>query len=339
MMAVLRSKNFLSLCSLMLLLLLLISSIAVVWTENSYVPLDRRLQEQQPSQALASIATAATTQAFKYNLPGTAAEWCTPPILPPLPYDECIDKSTINSVPLYGGLTNSLKMVLLGTILSFEEGRCFFVDESESELIQRSNPNESLDSFINRYFEPIGLPANSPIVTKAKENNAISVRDWKVVWSETRNRRMYGQTYNIDSLHYPTIEGHHLKRVMLRRMWRPLPNIRHETCTGLANHVQGDEFMTFSVRRGDKASEEHFSYATAQQYIDMAEQAIPGHFGGKVPTIFVATDDCTVMKEFREMRPNWKFVSECDKARTVGHAGFALTDMKQWSKKVRVYRA
>jgi hypothetical protein len=73
-----------------------------------------------------------------------------------------------------------------------------------------------------------------------------------------------------------------------------------------------------------------------QQYIDMAEQVIPNHFGGKVPIIFVATDDCTAMKEFRDLKPSWTFVSECDKEQhTVGHAGFALADMTKWSKQVR----
>jgi hypothetical protein len=67
-------------------------------------------------------------------------------------------------------------MVLLGVILSFEEDRCFFVDESESELLTRGDPKESLDSLINRYFEPIGLPANSDIVTTAKKNNNIDLR-------------------------------------------------------------------------------------------------------------------------------------------------------------------
>lgn len=308
-----------------LALLSTIALIAVVTSKRSFSP---RRQLQQVVETLPKTP--------KYNLPGSAAEWCSPPILPPLPYNTCSDKSKVNSVPLYGGLTNSLKMVLLGVILSFEEDRCFFVDESESELLTRGDPKESLDSLINRYFEPIGLPPNSDIVTTAKKSNNIDLRDWKVVWQVIQNRRMYGQTYNINSLHYPNIEGHQLKRVMLRRMWRPLPHIREQTCSGLANYIQGNEFMTFSLRRGDKGSEENFSFATVQQYIDMAEQVIPSHFGGKVPIIFVATDDCTAMKEFRDLKPSWTFVSECDKEQhTVGHAGFALADMTKWSKQVR----
>ena len=40
-----------------------------------------------------------------------------------------------------------------------------------------------------------------------------------------------------------------------------------------------------------------------QPYIDKAEQAIQSHFGGKVPTIFVASDDSTVMEELCAYRP------------------------------------
>jgi hypothetical protein len=289
------------------------------------MPTHRRLLEDSQK---------AKVKALQYNLPASASEWCSHPILPSLPYESCPDKTKINRVPLYGGLTNSLKMVLLGAILSFEEGRCFYVDESESELLKRQNPSESLDSLINRYFEPIGLPASNEAVQAARKSSQIETLDWNIVWSVIRNRRMYGQTYNIDSLQYPNIEGHQLKRIMLRRMWRPLPHIRDQTCHGLANYVKGEEFMTFSLRRGDKGSE-NFKFATVQQYIDLAEQAIPSHFEGKVPIIFVATDDCTAMQEFRDLKPTWTFVSECDKEQhTVGHSGFALADMMNWSRKV-----
>jgi hypothetical protein len=49
-----------------------------------------------------------------------------------------------------------------------------------------------------------------------------------------------------------------------------------------------------------------------------------------MPKIFVATDDCSVMKELRELRPDWTFVSECD--RSDEHAaGFVLADMRKWT--------
>ena len=45
-----------------------------------------------------------------------------------------------------------------------------------------------------------------------------------------------------------------------------------------------------------------------QQYVDAAEQSIPVHFDGKVPSIFVATDDCSVLTELRQLKPDWRFV-------------------------------
>lgn len=316
---------------LFFLIALCFSSTAADTVKGNEHSLRRRLQEDSANASDPIEQVQDEKSLEEYNLPGSAAEWCSPPILPPLPYEECKDKTKVNSVPLYGGLTNSLKMVLLGAIKSFEEDRCFFVDESGSALGRRDDPTQAIDSIINRYFEPIGVKADSELVQNAKSNKAIAVRDWTVVWNIIRNRRQYGEIYNIDSLNYSNIEGHNLKHVMLRRMWRPLPKVRHETCTSLGEHVKGDEFMTFSVRRGDKGTE-NFAFATTQQYIDMAEKAIRSHFGGQVPTIFVATDDCTIMKEFREMRPNWMFVSECDKDDTLGRSGFALRDMKEWTK-------
>jgi hypothetical protein len=159
-------------------------------------------------------------QGMPYNLPASATEWCSPPVLPPLPYEDCTKKGTMNSVPLYGGLTNSLKIVLLGAILSFEEGKCFFVDESNSELINRGDKSQNLDSFINRYFEPIGVPANDPMVVRMKKNNKVDVKDWTQVWADyDHNRRTYGLLSTIKSLNYENMEGHYLKRTIMRRLW------------------------------------------------------------------------------------------------------------------------
>ena len=49
-----------------------------------------------------------------------------------------------------------------------------------------------------------------------------------------------------------------------------------------------------------------------------------------VPAIFVATDDCTVLKELREARPMWHFVSECDNLSNEAN-GFVFKDMKEWT--------
>jgi hypothetical protein len=49
-------------------------------------------------------------------------------------------------------------------------------------------------------------------------------------------------------------------------------------------------------------------------------------------TIFVASDDCTVLPELRSKRPQWNFVSECDKVMQ-NSKGFVLSDMEHWGLK------
>jgi hypothetical protein len=126
------------------LLLFSLLTLSTVLAQDHTIDEDHHHHQQHPRRGL---------QEMSYNLPASASEWCSPPLLPPLPYEDCQKKGTINSVPLYGGLTNSLKIVLLGAILSFEEGKCFFVDESNSELLNRGDAAQKLDSFFNRYFE------------------------------------------------------------------------------------------------------------------------------------------------------------------------------------------
>jgi hypothetical protein len=137
--------------------------------------------------------------------------------------------------------------------------------------------------------------------------------------------------------------------------------VREQTCSSLESHGLNEDFITISIRQGDKKSEENFEFATMQQYIDAAEQSVPVHFGGKVPSIFVATDDCSVLQELRKLKPDWRFVryaylnethmpqyliefsstfslfllqyfhnSECDRAKQAEN-GFALAEMKGWS--------
>eukprot|EP00547_Thalassionema_nitzschioides_P007007 CAMPEP_0194205994 /NCGR_PEP_ID=MMETSP0156-20130528/5133_1 /TAXON_ID=33649 /ORGANISM="Thalassionema nitzschioides, Strain L26-B" /LENGTH=491 /DNA_ID=CAMNT_0038932409 /DNA_START=68 /DNA_END=1540 /DNA_ORIENTATION=- len=270
-----------------------------------------------------------------FNLPKSAEDWCAPPTLPPLPYDHCKDKQDIikvvDSLPMLGGLTNSLKVLLLGAILSFEQGKCFFVDETTSALPLRKDPaNTFPTTFLDRYFERIGLPLNDPIVAEARKSGNIKAVDWEEPWDWEHNRRIMSQRDTIPVLGFEKVPGHGLKRNVLKRMWRPLPHVRETGCKKLEQHVGPEDFMSFSVRRGDKHSVEHFEYATVDQYLVAAERAKDTQFDGKMPIIFVATDDCSVMPEFREKRPDWRFVSECDNE-VKKDDGFRLTDMADWN--------
>jgi len=314
----------------------------------SWIPVDtrRRITTKGSISGRRNI-----TMSFK--LPSSAVDWCAEPKLPPFDYYQCEDKSTINRIPLYGGLTNSLKLLLLGAILSFEEDRCFVVDESTSALAKRDNPEHRFNSsFYERYFSPVGLLDASQ--TNSKPSSAVlRTRDWKETWGNwTHNRRIKSKLNTIDSLGVKGVDGHLLKRYILRRLWRPLPWIRENVCTELEDQLSRntasrsgssrDDFIAFSVRRGDKV-QENFTFATLDQYIVAAEKAAVKHFHGgrdekdiynnpkKMPTIFVATDDCTVMRDFRSRRPNWNFVTACDD--TTNHQskdGFRANDMTRW---------
>jgi hypothetical protein len=91
------------------------------------------------------------------------------------------------------------------------------------------------------------------------------------------------------------------------------------------------EYIAFSIRRGDKGTVEKFEFLPMNKYIDEAETVIKERFGGIAPPIFVATDDCTVLATLRKVRPTWTFISECDSHATA--EGFALQDMQKWTKK------
>lgn len=286
----------------------------------------RRLQ-QENEQVL--DAEALVLKELTNSLCGEDAEGASKH--PPLVYDKCDPNGVLNVIPLMGGLTNALKFVLLGSIMSYEEGRCFYVDEEKADL----NPvrNGTREGFIQKYMEPIGLPKDHPYVIKAFAEGRVQVRSWPDYWLDEGTRRVYGKKYDIPMLGYADIEGHQLKRAFIRRMWRPLPQYREATCNSLKKHDLGDEFIAFSVRRGDKSLEK-FAYTSLSKYIDSAQNQMSLRFSGKAaPKIFVATDDCTVMPSFREMRPSWHFLSECDKDEQQTQedtAGFALADVKNW---------
>jgi hypothetical protein len=125
-----------------------------------------------------------------FRLPERARTWCSPPDEPPFPRSTCHDFDVINEVEMGGGLTNALKMVLLGAIRSLEEQKCFCIREDRSHLVLRKDPKNSIGpSFINRYFEPIGLPADNPQVLNAQREGRIHRKDFvSETWSDPLRR-------------------------------------------------------------------------------------------------------------------------------------------------------
>lgn len=283
-----------------------------------------------------SLSVFNETAETNYRLPTQAQAWCQPSTLPPLDYHQCDADGIVYRIPFMAGLTNGLKMLLLTVIGAFEENKCFFVSENpQNRLLFRDDKSQQLQTFLGRYFEPIGLEKDDAIVANARRTNQIVQTNWADYWESAKRRRLHGRRHNITSLGYIDIESTELKRTMLQRMWRLLPDVRDRACAALEMHGIEEEYLAFSVRRGDKDTE-GFEFTKSDDYIAAADVARVKYFDGKMPRIFVATDDCAVMDEFRQLRPDWTFVSECD--HNNGHSGFVLADMKNWTLEQTVRR-
>jgi hypothetical protein len=315
----------------------------VAWTVNTQPEATgdllmtvRRLMDPRTVEIKGShSASSYLLDPFPFALPEQARDWCVETDLGRLPYERCDPNKPLNVIRLIGGMTNAFKGVLLGAILSFEQNRCFYLDESNSHLRLRNKDQgeDPIPSIVNRYFEPIGLQKDHPKVKQAFNDGSYEYQNFVALWDDLRVRRPANSTSSIDNLFYQQVEGHYLKRTMMKRMWRFLPRFRQRACSGLETHLpSSDEYMAMSVRRGDKTTE-GIIYLEMSMYIDEAQKAIGTIFDGRVPTIFVATDDCSALGELRSLRPAWTFVSECDvttKDSSDLH-GFTLRDMKDWT--------
>jgi len=298
-------------------------------TSSNMVP-DTAPDSQESAPDRPTIASDALQTA---GAPESAPEldnfWCSEPNVDRLPYTNCDANDIIYRIPLFGGMTNAIKLVLLGAIQAFEENRCFFVDEGESHLNNFDRINYHENGFISHYFERIGISNEDPLVQKALRENRIRSLTWQEVWEPLRNRRMYNQLTSIPSLGYENVPGHEIKTLMMKRLWRPLPAVREATCNRFYKLLGRQEFLAISVRRGDKSTTENFDIVTMDAYIQAAEVAIRDKFDNIPPVIFVATDDCSVLPTLQSSRPTWRFVSECDNTHQE-QEGFDLKDMKKW---------
>ncbi len=222
---------------------------------------------------------------------------------------------------------------------AYEEDICYFVDErnpTPANLARRDAPLKPIDPFLTRYFEPMSLDRNHPDIQWALKNNKFV--DPGVLHIQRHEFGRSGRMLPIDdprrhkkrtikTLGFWDLDNIIMKKTMLRRFFRILPQLRTSACSRLSQLGLDQEYMALSVRKGDKVLE--FAVMDSMKpYIDRAEIAIKTHFDGKVPKIFVASDDCNVMEEFRTLRPDWVFVSECDNETA---DGFALADVKKWT--------
>mmetsp|Transcript_18005 Transcript_18005/g.27280 ORF Transcript_18005/g.27280 Transcript_18005/m.27280 type:complete len:506 (-) Transcript_18005:111-1628(-) len=288
----------------------------------------------------------------------------------PMPlYGACPPDSILNIIPFHGGMTNGLKFVLLGALLSFEENRCFMVSEEDSHLnpgyhnhqdgatTTTTTTTEDSSSFIDHFFEGIGLPRTHPFVKAKLERGMYQVREWREYWDNLRRRRTEHYHFRFDNnnnntsaaYHHPAgrVNGLHLKRHLLRHLWHLKPEYRNATCRALQDQaIFQTDYIAMSIRRGDKMKEEqsHLNNPpTMADYIAKAERLIPYMFPTNnnneeetppPPKIFVATDDCTCVSTLRKARPQWLFISQCDQLSETQN-GFDILDVPKMNEAQR----
>ena len=228
-----------------------------------------------------------TGRIMPYHLPSrTASDFCSNKLLfPPVMFPDCDHTQKYYLIRPIGGYTAALKVVIMSALVALEEGRCFIViPEHQTDTI----------NVATRYTEPIGIPMFDSSKQRERDiyDGNYEILLWNDIWADVNNRRPAGTNHSIPIMGYNNIDGHHLKWLALMRLWRPLPKVRHQACHRLETYGLKQEYIAFSVRRGDKKSVENFDFASPMQYIQEAELVIPGMFHGVPPKIFVATGVC-----------------------------------------------
>ena len=262
----------------------------------------------QTSSSLVQMSEAQTGPAIGAGQEVFAdAEWCKPHPAPLLPYDDCENREVVYKFGVWGGLTNALGFLMKGAIWAFEDGVYFTVDESgpgkHSPMAYQEPPKNTMDNFLGRYSDPIGLPwgkkvSQHPIISNAKKQyipyGDINEHEGK----KMKDTEEIGGKRSIPQLGLKYLDN------TLRRFWRLLPYTQKKVCSRIETHDIQEDYMAMSVWTGDKQTE----YAgtsdnlSVQTYIDAVEKGIMNHFGVKYIVIFVATDDCAAIGEISDFR-------------------------------------
>lgn len=219
-------------------------------------------------------------------------EWCTyQPAMEQTslyegpPASENITAYKIRLLP-GSGMTSALVGILEGVMYASAHGHPFFLDESQSPL--RVNHSD----FYNRYFHPIGLQ------TAPTEFEDITYTGNVTDFSRTNDITIGSETA-------PKFE---MKRRWVRRIWRMRPEIQTEVCHAIRNLNLPGRYLSILVRRGDKMTLEHVQNVPLEHYNATLSGA---SLGGLITDVFVATDDCRVLKELEARFPMWSFASLC----------------------------
>ena len=264
----------------------------------------------------------------------TEADFCNEPSNPPFPYEDCMDRTVAVELTLGpgNGAGSTLNSLVDGIVWAYAHGYCVTINEKRSKLRLRSDPEQfETSSFLKQYFEPIGLPADHERIKDHKTFEIVLLNDDDPA---PRFWREIPEKVSFLNMKYAHMDRHLFRYIMLKRILRFRPEVREKICSDLhkAGITGKEPYMAFSVRRGDKITLEKQELSPMSTYISMAKEGIDKFFDGKPPTIFVATDDCTVMEELRQSEPTWKFASLCDVLHDVkGMGGFNILELSKWT--------
>ena len=144
-------------------------------------------------------------------------------------------------------------------------GVCFFVNEqggSPAKLAARDPPEKTIFPFLERYFEPIGLPRDSPKLEWAKKTHTFVSPSYHQIQNHEFGKHSGGLTHfdnpirfkkrTIENLNMYDKDNIYLKKYMMRRLFRILPDMRSIACSRLSALGLQEEYIALSVRRGDK---------------------------------------------------------------------------------------
>jgi hypothetical protein len=207
----------------------------------------------------------------------------------------------------YSGLGSCVVGVIEAWFFALHHGICFALEESVSAL-----RSEGDASFWNLYFNALPsrfLPA---------ANELSHVPEVKAYWRSNMLRKWDGKQECSEAC------------LFFQYAWRLKPEISHLIQDRYLKLGLPSRFAACSLRRGDKHVLERDAHGPdpypVAGYVNHLSRLMQ-HFQ-LPPIVYISADDCTVVNEFRSLRPSWTFVHACNDT----DVGFHIMTFRTWSR-------
>lgn len=215
-----------SLGSLLLLLIGCLLAVNHLQTSKTNNEALRRMLTEETTVENAHTRTLRQRSLKQWNLPHWAnSQWCNEPDLPALHYNYCEPGQPVNLIRFDGiSYVHGMPYILLGALESMEQKRCFVIDEAPTvgnekvctQLVGKDAAEcfvktTAANSLLQKYFEPIGLSFDDPIVQQAIAMNKL--QEWKRPSDNLKYRLLGYQNYVPELIGYGAVDGHYMKRI------------------------------------------------------------------------------------------------------------------------------